>query len=161
MAFSCLLNPARGRSIKSMLILHLHVFQSGSRKTEHWSRSSAVTPFGWCLFVDRRNQSDISRREPSPIYSYRRVRPGDVGYTRRGRFHLLFSAGIPLGSRELGTDVPLTFVPLDIGPIISGEVRDPGYLRTNTVRQIGVDVGGSVAVAWCVCTCLAWLGAIN
>jgi len=93
---------------------------------------------------------NIAYREPGPIYSYKRVRPGDVGYTRRGRFHLLFSAGIPLGTRELGTDVPHTFEPLDIGPIISGKVRPPGYLRTSTVRQIGADVGGSVAVAWCV-----------
>ena len=92
-------------------------------------------------------QSNINRREPGPIYSYRRVRLGDVGYIRRGRFHLLFSAGIPLGSRVPGTDVPLTFEPLDIGPIISGEVRPPGYLRTNTVLQIGADVSGSVAVA--------------
>lgn len=91
--------------------------------------------------------SDMDRREPSPIYSYTRVRPGDVGYTHRGRFHLLFSAGIQLGSRVLGTDVPHTFEPLDIGPIIPGEVRPPGYLRTNTIRQIGADVGGSVAVA--------------
>lgn len=97
--------------------------------------------------------SDIDPREPGPIYSYRRVKPGDVGYTRRGRFHLLFSAGIPLGSRGLGTDVPLTFEPLDIGPIVSGEVRPPGYLRTNTVREIGADLGGSVTVAWCVPIC--------
>ena len=98
----------------------------------------------------REPQSDIGYREPGPIYSYKRVRPGDVGYTRRGRFHLLFSAGVPLGTRVPGTDVPRTFEPLDIGPIISGKARPPGYLRTNTVRQIGVDVGGSVAVAWCV-----------
>ena len=50
----------------------------------------------------------------------------------------------------LGTGVPSTFEPLDVSPIIQGEVRSPGYLRTNTVREIGVDVGGSVAVAWCV-----------
>ena len=49
----------------------------------------------------------------------------------------------------LGTDVPFTFEPLDIGPIIAGEVRPPGYLRTDTIREIGADVGGSVAVAWC------------
>ena len=49
-----------------------------------------------------------------------------------------------------GNDVPLTFEPLDVGPIIQGEVRSPGYLRTNTVQEVGVDVGGSVAVAWCV-----------
>ena len=51
----------------------------------------------------------------------------------------------------LGTDVPLMFEPLDIGLVIPGEVRSPGYLRTQTVQQIGMDVGGSVAVAWCVC----------
>jgi len=51
-----------------------------------------------------------------------------------------------------GTDVPSTFEPLDVGPIILGEARSAGYLRTNTVREIGVDVGGSVAVAWCVWT---------
>jgi len=65
-------------------------------------------------------------------------------------FHLLFSAGVELGSRVRGKDVPLTFEPLDIGPIILGEVRPPGYLRTDTVRQIGEDVGGPVAVALCV-----------
>ena len=56
-----------------------------------------------------------------------------------------------------GTDVPITFEPLDVGPIIKGEVRAAGYLRTNTIQEIGVDVGGSVAVAWCVCAhhCLA------
>jgi len=57
-----------------------------------------------------------------------------------------------LGTRILGTDVPLTFEPLDLGPIITGEVRSPGYLRTSTVQQIGVDVGGSVAIAWYVRT---------
>ena len=55
----------------------------------------------------------------------------------------------------LGTDVPFTFETLDIGPIIRGEVRPPGYLRTDAVREIGVDVGGSLAVAWCVrATCV-------
>ena len=56
----------------------------------------------------------------------------------------------------LGTDIPHTFEPLDIGPIISRKARPPGYLRTNTIRQIGVDVGGSVAVAWYAYS-LAWL----
>lgn len=106
-----------------------------------WSMVSALQSL--------RAQSDIDRREPCPTYhSYRRVRPGDVGYINEGRFHLLFSAGIPLGSRVLGTNVPSTFEPLDVGPIVPGEVRSPGYLRTNTIREIGVDVGGSVAVAW-------------
>ena len=65
------------------------------------------------------------------------------------RFHFLFSAGDPLGSRELGVDVPATFEPLNVNRITRGG-RVPGYLRTNAVREIGVDAGGSVAVAWCV-----------
>ena len=118
----------------------------------------ALTPlkFGdalWSIFLcslSPQARSDTNCREPGPIYSYRRVRLGDVGYICEGRFHLLFSAGIPLGSRVLGTDVPLTFEHLDLGPIIHDEVRPPGYLRTDTVRQIGADVGGSVAVPLCV-----------
>ena len=66
-------------------------------------------------------------------------------------FHLLFSAGIPLEPpRVLGTDVPSTFQPLDLGPIVSKNARPPGYLRTKTVKQVGVDVGGSFALAVCV-----------
>ena len=111
-------------------------------------------PSGQSFFIPRhgpRSQSEIDCREPGPIYrSYRRVRPGDVGYIRRGQFHLLFSAGTPLGSRELGTDVPYTFEPLDVGPIVPSDCRPSGYLSTDTVRQIGVDVGGSAAVALCV-----------
>ena len=109
-----------------------------------------MTAFGRFFRSPPQAQSDTSCREPSPIYSYKRVRLGDVGYTRHGMFHLLFSAGVELGSRVRGKDVPLTFEPLDIGPIISGEVRPPGYLRTDTVRQIGADVGDSAAVALCV-----------
>ena len=54
--------------------------------------------------------------------------------------------GFPLGSRELGTNVPFTLEPLEVGPIISDEVRPPGYLYLGAVKQIGADVGGSVAV---------------
>ena len=105
-----------------------------------------VTVLHRCEFLE----SNIDRREPGPIYSYRRVQLGDVGYIRQGRFHLLFSAGIPLGSRELGIHVPHTFEQLDVGPIIRGEVRPPGPLSTSTVKQIGANVGGSSAVPWCV-----------
>ena len=73
---------------------------------------------------------------------------GDVGYIREGRFHLLFSAGAPLGSREPGIDVPRSFEPLNVGHIIHGDVRSPGYLRTSTVREIGSDVGASAAIPW-------------
>ena len=86
-------------------------------------------------------------REPAPIYSYNRVKLGDVGYVRRGRFHLLFSAGCPLGSRELGVDVPLTFEPLDVGPVIFSQPRLPGYLSTNTIKEKGAGLGASVCAA--------------
>lgn len=95
-----------------------------------------------------RVRPDIDYREPGPIYSYRRVKLGDVGYIRRGRFHLLFSAGIPLGSRVRGVDVPFAFEPLDTGPIIPSKTRSPGYLRSRTVKKVGVEDGGSLAVAW-------------
>ena len=39
---------------------------------------------------------------------------------------------------------------MDVGSVISGQVRPPGYLRTETIQQIGMDVSGSGAVAWCV-----------
>ena len=86
-------------------------------------------------------------REPAPIYSYKRVKLGDVGYIRRGRFHLLFSAGRPLGSRQLGVDVPFTFEPLDVGPIIFSQPRLSGYLCTNTVKETGAGLGASVSMA--------------
>ena len=91
--------------------------------------------------------NDKHLREPAPIYSYKRVKLGDVGYIRRGRFHLLFSAGCPLGSRQLGADVPLTFKPLDVGHVIFGQPRLPGYLSTSTVKETGGGVGASVCAA--------------
>ena len=58
------------------------------------------------------------------------------GYVRRGRLHLLFSAGRPLGERQLGVEVPRTFKPLDVGPVIYSQPRLPGHLSTNTVREL-------------------------
>ena len=105
----------------------------------------------WCVIsltvVPSIPWSDGYLREPAPIYSYKRVKLGDVGYTRRGRFHLLFSAGVPLGSRELGVDVPLTFEPLDVGPTIPSQPRLPGYLSTSTVKEAGAGLGASVCAA--------------
>ena len=83
-------------------------------------------------------------REPAPIHSYDRVELGDVGYIRRGRFHLLFSAGSPLGSRRRGVDVPLTFEPLGVGPIIRSQPRLPGCLRTSSVKETGANLGVSL-----------------
>ena len=91
--------------------------------------------------------NDNYLREPAPIHSYERVKLGDVGYTRRGHFHLLFSAGCPLGSREPGVDVPLTFEPLNVGPMIFSQPRLPGYLSTSTVKETGASLGASVLAA--------------
>jgi len=84
-------------------------------------------------------------REPAPIHSYKRVRLGDVGYVRRGRFHLLFSAGCPLGERQLGIDVPLAFKPLSAGLIVYSQPRLPGHLSTSTVQETGVGLGASAS----------------
>lgn len=87
-------------------------------------------------------QSSISR-EPSPTNTYTCIKIGDVGFIRRGQFHLLFSAGIPLGERRRGRDVPATFESLDIGNPGSRPSRPPGCLRTDTVIQAGDDLTAS------------------
>ena len=76
-------------------------------------------------------------REPAPTNDTR-VNIGDVGFIRNGRFHLLFSAGCPLGERELGVHVPITFEELTIGTPVFGQPRLPGCLRTETVREVGL-----------------------
>ena len=88
---------------------------------------------------------NATTREPAPIHSFERIQLGDVGYTRRGRFHLLFSAGCPLGERQLGADVPLTFEPLRVGPIVYSQPRLPGHLSTKTVRETGAGLGASIS----------------
>ena len=75
-----------------------------------------------------------------------------MGYVRRGFFQLLFSAGLPLGERQLGADVPLTFKPLDVGPIHRTQPRLSGCLSTITVRGSGVDIGASICPIPCVCS---------
>ena len=59
-----------------------------------------------------------------------------MGYIRRGCFNLLFSAGFPLGERELGVDVPRTFKQLVVGPILNTEPRSPGCLSAGAIREI-------------------------
>jgi len=75
-------------------------------------------------------------REPAP--ELERIQPGDVGYILKGCFHLLFSAGHPLGEREIGVDVPHTFKQLLVGPTFTTQPRSPGYLSTDTVEEISV-----------------------
>ena len=63
-----------------------------------------------------------------------------MGYIRRGRFHLLFSATSPSGD-----DVPPTFEKLNVGtPELSG-LRKPSCLHTATVRQVGAEIGATVS----------------
>ena len=83
-------------------------------------------------------------REPAPLNYFKRIQLGDVGYVRKGCFHLLFSAGRPLGERQLGVDVPTTFEPLTVGPIINPQPRLPGCLSTSTTRETGAALGASI-----------------
>ncbi|KAF9643531.1 hypothetical protein BDM02DRAFT_3123328 [Thelephora ganbajun] len=78
--------------------------------------------------------------KPTPKPDYTRINIGDVGFIHRGEFHLLFSAGSPLGQRRLGVDVPITFEQLDIGTLVSSEPRPPGCLHSLTVRRIAGDL---------------------
>jgi len=66
-----------------------------------------------------------------------------VGFIRDGQFNLLFSAGSPLGQRQLGDDVPTTFEQLIVGTPPPFEPRRPICLHTPTVRQLGVCFGSA------------------
>ena len=88
-------------------------------------------------------------REPAPT-NYTRVTVGDVGFIRRGRFHLLFSAGSPLGERRRGEDVPTTFEELTVGTPVRDQPRFPSCLCTNTVREVGAGLGAAVSTTLCV-----------
>ena len=46
----------------------------------------------------------------------------------------MFSAGLPLGQRQLGVDVPSTFEQLFVGEVVSHQPRPPGYISTKQVR---------------------------
>ena len=98
-----------------------------------------------CSVVPRVSYLSATAREPAPLDYFKRIQLGDVGYVRRGCFHLLLSAGCPLGERQLGIDVPLTFQPLAVGPIINAQPRLPGYLSTNTVQETGVGLEASMS----------------
>ena len=65
---------------------------------------------------------------------------------------MLFSAGRARGERQLGIDVPHTFVELQPDATVTAfsQPRSPGCLHTDTVREIGVGVGVSVSTALCV-----------
>ncbi|KAF9779856.1 hypothetical protein BJ322DRAFT_346711 [Thelephora terrestris] len=99
---------------------------------------------GWAIYkeqLDFLGHGD-ALWEPSPTSQYSRVKIGDVGFLRRGRLFLLYSAASPLGERRLGEDVPNTFEQLDVGTPEVTLVRQPGCLRTNSVKQVYTDHGG-------------------
>lgn len=87
----------------------------------------------FCLHLDTPAKRVITR-EPTPISDSKLIRPGDVGYVRTGCFHLLFSAGLPLGERKLGLDVPRTFKQLDVGKIVKRAPLEAGTLCTDGVK---------------------------
>jgi len=70
-----------------------------------------------------------------------------VGFIRRGRFHLLFSAGPSIGERQRGEDVPTTFEELAVGPLVRDQPRVPGCLCTAGVRGVGAGLGATVTAA--------------
>ena len=78
---------------------------------------------------------DEATREPTPQSHSKRVQIGDVAFIREGCLYLLFSAGCPLGERQLGIDVPPTFKQLDIGEIGECDPLEAGYLCTNGVQE--------------------------
>ena len=90
-------------------------------------------------------------RDPTPPETNARINVGDVGFIRRGKFHLLFSAGFPLKDRQLGDDVPSTFEPLnvDVKTLDFGLPREPDCLHTDSVRQFGVGAGASASSSLC------------
>lgn len=96
-----------------------------------------------CQLMISEDRKPTTSREPAPT-NYTRLSIGDVGFIRRGQFHLLFSAGSPLGDRKPGEDVPMTFKPLIVGALAHGEPRRPCCLRSNTVTEVGADLGASL-----------------
>ena len=67
-----------------------------------------------------------------------------MGFIRRGKFYLLFSASSPLGDRKLGDDVPHTFEQLNVRTPELSESRKPTCLHTATIRQVGAEIGTTV-----------------
>ena len=55
-----------------------------------------------------------------------------------------------MGERERGVDVPATFEPLNVGIPELRQPRQPGCLRTKTVRQVEADVDAPPSATMCV-----------
>ena len=91
-------------------------------------------------------------RQPAPTHNYQRISVGDVGFIRCGQFHLLFSAARPLGERQLGVDVPSTFVELQPDAVATtfSQPRLHGCIHTDTVVEFEAGIGASISAAPCV-----------
>ena len=79
-------------------------------------------------------RTHATTREPTPRPHVQKVQIGDVAFIREGCLYLLFSAGCPLGERQLGVDVPSTFKQLDIGEIDQCDPLEAGCLCTDGVQ---------------------------
>ena len=117
---------------------------------DKWTFSVAVMPCGNASFprsvrAMSENLKSCIPREPAPTNGVR-TSIGDVGFIRNGHFHLLFSAARPLGERQRGVDVPLTFEELTIGTPVFSQPRMPGCLCTDAVRRVGAGLGATVPV---------------
>ena len=99
---------------------------------------------GFCGWYLKSRNPTISR-EPNPAHD-KRIRIGDVGFIRRGKFHLMFHAGPSLTrTRRLGHDVPSTFKPLTIGDTIFCEPRPPDCLCTEVVEEYEAGLGATTS----------------
>jgi len=101
---------------------------------------------GRCFGLDARClkiRNSATFREPVSADN-KPIRIGDVGFIRRGQFHLLFHAGSSLGEVQLGDDVPSTFIPLIIGKTAFRDPRPPDCLHTGAVEAYGAGLGVTV-----------------
>jgi len=82
-----------------------------------------------------------------------------VGFIHRGEFHLLFSAGCPLGERQPGVDVPVTFEELAVGTTVFGKPRPAGHLRI--FQEPGAGPGVSASTTPCVLSIKLFLACLR
>ncbi|KAF9790499.1 hypothetical protein BJ322DRAFT_393495 [Thelephora terrestris] len=76
---------------------------------------------------------DLYREQTIPVADSKRIQPGDVGYVRKGRFHLLFSASL---SPVQESDAPQSFEILTVGRIVCDVPVPAGPLKTETAQVI-------------------------
>jgi len=102
-----------------------------------------VGHFFWSLHMISEIRNSKTFREPVSADN-KPIRIGDVGFIRRGQFHLLFHTGSSLGEVQLGDDVPSTFSPLTIGKTAFRDPRPPDCLHSGAVEAYGAGLGITV-----------------